>query len=117
MADDDGQQVVEIVSHPTSELADGFHLLRLQELLFESLAALDLLAKLLVGAAQLGGTLDDSLLEFLIELAQAVFRSLLLTDVCVDFQYFHSPVVRPAACPAACDRHRCAVTGGMHQFA
>jgi hypothetical protein len=35
IADDDGEQVVEVVGNPPSELADSLHLLRLPKLLFE----------------------------------------------------------------------------------
>ena len=41
-ADHRGQQIVEIVRHPTGKLADGLHLLRLGELDFEVLLLGDL---------------------------------------------------------------------------
>ena len=37
MTVDDGQNVVEIMGHPAGELADGFHLLGLPQLLFQPL--------------------------------------------------------------------------------
>jgi hypothetical protein len=37
VADDDGQQVVEVVGNTTGQMADAFHLLRVQELLLRFL--------------------------------------------------------------------------------
>src|SRR3546814_14370452 len=42
IADDDGEKVVEIVRQPAGELADRFHLLRLDELLLERLVVGDI---------------------------------------------------------------------------
>ena len=52
IADDDGQQVVEIVRHAAGQLADALHLLRLGELLLRALQRL-------LGLAPLGDVARD----------------------------------------------------------
>src|SRR4029077_16040959 len=54
IADDDGQEIVEVVRHAAGELADPFHLLRLGELFLRPLQRLRRLAPLADVARDLG---------------------------------------------------------------
>ncbi len=62
-AHDDGEEVVEVVGEAAGELSDGFHLLRLVELLLGGGAGGHLVAQALVGGLGGGGAFGDLVLQ------------------------------------------------------
>jgi hypothetical protein len=58
LADDHGEQIVEVVCNASGQLADGLHLVRLAQLIFGGPALLDFLLELSIGDSELFGFLD-----------------------------------------------------------
>src|SRR5208337_694898 len=81
VAADDLQQIVEVVSDATRELADRLHFLGLTKLCGDRLALLRFLKKLLMSGVKLGRSPLDALFERLIHAAERQLSPFSFTDV------------------------------------
>ncbi|KWV85935.1 hypothetical protein PFLmoz3_04458 [Pseudomonas fluorescens] len=75
-ADDAGEHVVEVMGDTAGELADRFHLLRMAQGIFGTLALEHLVLQALVGFGQRLGALGHAFFKVLVEVAQGFFGEL-----------------------------------------